>query len=212
MPLKCKYQFQVFGFHPVIEESVITDLLETGWKYMHQVTADEFGIFQGNYPAGPAGLFPSGRKSDLPFINRKDAAVCYCDLMCISAEIFNGIAKSIEGFFYVGAPVLVIKAIAEFRPFIRIPQLFTETGKSQSAAFVKRIETGKVFAFKFVPQDSYRNKEAAFCFPDVPVFGKPSSGNDAVHMHMVENFLIPCMEHLDDAGCRPEMLLISRKF
>ena len=114
MSLKCKYQFQVFVFPSVIQETIIPDLLETGREHMHQITPDKLCIFQGEYPARFAGLFSSGRKSDLLFVNRQDTAVRYGDLMCISAEIFNGIAKSMEGFFYVGAPILFIKAIAEF--------------------------------------------------------------------------------------------------
>lgn len=44
------------------------------------------------------------------------------------------------------------------------------------------------------------------------VGSKPCAGNDTVHMHMIVNFLVPGMEYLDDAGCCPEMLFISRKF
>ena len=85
-------------------------------------------------------------------------------------------------------------------------------GKSQRAVFVKGIEAGKVFAFKFVPQGSYRDKETAFRFPYFAVRCEPSSGNDAMHMHMVVDLLVPGMEYLDDARHRPEMLLIGRKF
>ena len=91
-------------------------------------------------------------------------------------------------------------------------QLLAGAGKSQRAVFVKQIKTGEVFAFKFVSQDSYRNKETAFRLPYFAVWCKPSPGNDAVHMHMVAKLLVPGMEHLDNAGHRPEMLLIGRKF
>ena len=44
------------------------------------------------------------------------------------------------------------------------------------------------------------------------VGSKPGAGNDAVHMHMVVDFLVPCMEYLDDAGCCPEMFFVSGEF
>ena len=116
MSLKCKYQFQVFGLAPVVQEAIIPNLLKTGREHMHQITPDKLCIFQSEYPARSAGVFPSGRKSDLLFIDRQNSAVRYGDFMCISAEIFNGVAKSMEGFFYVGTPVLSIKGIAEFSP------------------------------------------------------------------------------------------------
>lgn len=45
--------------------------------------------------------------------------------MSIPAQIFNSIAKAIESFFDIRAPILLIKGIPEFRPFIRIAQFFT---------------------------------------------------------------------------------------
>ena len=44
------------------------------------------------------------------------------------------------------------------------------------------------------------------------VGGKPTTGNNAVHMNMVIDFLVPGVEHLDDPGCCSEMLFICRKF
>lgn len=45
--------------------------------------------------------------------------------MGIPAQIFKRIAKTVESFFDIRAPVLLIKRIPEFRPFIRIPEFFT---------------------------------------------------------------------------------------
>lgn len=151
MPLECKDQFQFFGLAPVIQKAIVANLLETGWEHMHQVAADEFCMFQGDIPARPTRLTAPGGEDNLLFINRNNAAVGDGDLMGIPAEVFHGIAKSVEGFFDVGTPVLFIKTIAEFRPFIRIPELFTGSGKCQGAAFVKGIEACEKFPFEFIP-------------------------------------------------------------
>ena len=212
MPLKGKDQFQVFAFSTVIQKAIIPDLLETGWEHMHQITADELDVFQSDHPARFTGLFPPGRKSDLLFIGRKDTAVGNGNLVGISSEIFHRIAKSMESFFYVRAPFLSIKEIAEFRPFIGIPEIITGSGKNQAAVFVKRIEPCKKFPLEFIPEDFHPEKEAVLYLPYLMVGGKPTTGNNAVHMNMVIDFLVPGVEHLDDPGCCSEMLFICGKF
>ena len=42
-------------------------------------------------------------------------------------------------------------------------------------------------------------------------FGKSTTGNDTVHMHVVIQFLIPGMEYLDDPGSCSEILLVFGK-
>ena len=212
MPLKGKDQFQVFAFSTVIQKAIIPDLLKTGREHMHQITADELDVFQSDHPARFTGLFPPGRKSDLLFIGRKDTAVGNGNLVGISSEIFHRIAKSMESFFYVRAPFLSIKEIAEFRPFIGIPEFITGSGKNQAAVFVKRIEPCKKFPLEFIPEDFYPEKEAVLYLPYLMVGGKPTTGDNAVHMNMVIDFLVPGVEHLDDPGCCSEMLFICRKF
>ena len=117
-----------------------------------------------------------------------------------------------ESFFYVRAPFLSIKEIAEFRPFIGIPEIITGSGKNQAAVFVKRIEPCEKFPLEFIPEDFHGEKEAVFYLPYLMVGGKPSAGNNAVHMNMVIDFLVPGVENLDDPGCCSEMLFICRKF
>ena len=212
MPLKGKDQFQVFAFSTVIQKAIIPDLLETGWEHMHQITADELDVFQSDHPVRFTGLFPPGRKSDLLFIDRKDTAVRNGNLVGISSEIFHRIAKSMERFFYVRAPFLSIKEIAELRPFIGIPEMATGSGEGQAAVFVKRIEPCKKFSPEFIPEDFHREKEAVCYLPYLMGGGKPSSGNNAVHMDMVVDFLVPGVEHLDDPGCCPKILFICGKF
>ena len=212
MPLKGKDQLQVFAFPTVIQKPIIADLLETGWEHMHQVTADEFDVIQSDYPARFPGLFPSGRKSDLLFIDRKDTAVGNSDLMGISSKILNRIAKTIEGLFEIRAPFLSIKEAAELRPFIGIPKMATGSGEGQAAVFVKRIEPCKKFSPEFIPEDFHGEKEAVCYLPYLMVGGKPSSRNNTVHMDMVVDFLVPGVEHLDDPRCCPEMFFICGKF
>ena len=53
-------QPEVSGLPAVIEETVVTDLLEPGREHMHQVSAYELCVFQGNGPSWISRLFRSG--------------------------------------------------------------------------------------------------------------------------------------------------------
>ena len=75
VPLERKDQFQVSGLIAVIQEAVVTNLLEPGRQYMHQVTPDEFHIRQSDRPAWSAGSPASGRKSHLILIYGQKTAV-----------------------------------------------------------------------------------------------------------------------------------------
>lgn len=118
MSLQSKNEFQVFSFHPVVQETIITDLLETGRKHMHQVSPNEFCMSQSDLAPGLAGLFSPGRERDLLFRDGKDTSVGNGDLMGVSSKIFDRISKAVKGFFYVRTPVLFIKFIFPVLPFI----------------------------------------------------------------------------------------------
>ena len=61
--------FQFFLFHPVIDESVVPDLLETGGKHMYQETVVEIFVAKSGSPFRIT-CFPSCRESNFYFCNR----------------------------------------------------------------------------------------------------------------------------------------------
>lgn len=76
--------------------------------------------------------------------------------MCVTAKVFNGIAKSVKGFLNVRAPVFFIKAVFPFFPVIRVRKVFTGRGKRKLSRFMVRMQTGKVFPPELITQDFYR--------------------------------------------------------
>lgn len=56
--LKFKDQLQAWCFHPVVQGIIVTDILETGRKHMHQVTANEFHVGSVMVLLGCQALFP----------------------------------------------------------------------------------------------------------------------------------------------------------
>src|SRR5699024_4517366 len=111
-----KDQLQISGLHPVVEKSIIADLLETGREHMHQEAPDKRFMAEGDLPFRITGFPAAGRESNLCFRNRKDPVVGDCNPMGIPAQIFDGIAEAVKGFFDVRAPVFFIKAVFQFLP------------------------------------------------------------------------------------------------
>lgn len=105
--LNVKNNSQVPAFPAVVQKAVVTDLLEPGWQHMHHEAADEFftGYCDGFLLPGPVILC---RERNFCFRYLLDPCVCDGDPVGITAEIFNGIAISIEGFLDLGIPILLV--------------------------------------------------------------------------------------------------------
>ena len=65
--LQGKDKLQVFRFHPVVQESVITDFLEPFREHMHQKAADELRVLQCDRSPGFARLPAPCRESGVCF-------------------------------------------------------------------------------------------------------------------------------------------------
>lgn len=151
MSLNSEDQFQVFAFAPVIQESIVTDLLKTCRKYMHQISEDEFCIVQRNDPAWITRFPATCGKSHFFVINVQDPAVGNGNLMRISAKILDRVAESVESFLDIRTPVFFVKIITESRPFIGVFEFFAGRGKSQPVAFIKGIQFCQIFSFELIP-------------------------------------------------------------
>ena len=121
--------------------------------------------------------------------------------------IFNGISKAVKGFFDVRAPVLFVQLIFPFPEAVNIPQMGAGGRKNKGAAFIQVGEAGHIFPPKFIPQDFNRDNKLLGREAYLMVFCEAAAGNNAVHMHMVIQSLVPCMEDLDDPGRCPEPFL-----
>ena len=212
IPLNSEDQFQVFAFAPVIQESIVTDLLETSRKYMHQVSAYEFSIVQCNAPAWFTRFPATCGKSHFFVSDVYNPAVGNSNFMCVSAKILNSIAKSVESLFNIRTPVFVVKTVSEFRLFVGVTEFFTGRGKYHLLLFIKGIQFSEIFSLEFIPEDFDRNEKRTFTFSYLLVCSQSTARNDTVHMYMVFHLLIPCMQDLYDTGCCAEPLFIGRKF
>lgn len=213
-----KKQYSV-GTHPVLGSAISPSHVPhvTAAAFRAQVNVNVPGRLQqfGHGKVGipfletPASL---DGKNHPPFVDGQDSAVRYRDFVGVPSQIFHGVAEPVEGFLYVGTPVLLVKAVTEPGPSMRVAQPFTSGGKCQLAAFMKGVKAGKVLPLELVPEHPYRDEETAPRLPYLAVWREPPAGHDAVHVHVVEQLLVPCVEDLDDAGRRAETFLVGGQF
>ena len=169
-PCRAKMSFRFFLFHPVIQETVITDLLETGWKHMHQEPPDEFCMLQGDLTFRLAGLFAPGREGDLLFRDGKDTAVRTGDLMGVSSKGLNGISKTMKGFFDVRTPILFIKFIFPVLPFMGSWHLLQEEEKLSLLSSKSVLSRERYFPLNLSRRTYTGMKNPPACLPDLMGF------------------------------------------
>lgn len=141
--------------------------------------------------------------------DREDSAIGNRNLMGITAQIFDRIPKTIKSFLDIRTPVFCVKTVFPFFPIVRILKFLTGRRKRKLSFLVIDLQKGKIFSFELITQNLYRNEKRTFGFPDFPVSAQTAAGHDAMHMNMVIQFLVPCVEDLDDTGCCSEILPVS---
>ena len=179
---------------------------------MHQETPDKLFMAESDLPFRITGFLSARREGDFCFRDGKDPVVGDCNPVCIPSKILNCIAKSVKGLFDVRTPVLSVKTAFESFPFKGILQCFAGSGKHKLLLLMQRIQKCEIFPLELISQDSDRDEKFCGRFPDSLVRSKPASGDDAVHMDMVVQFLVPGVEHLDDPGLRSKVFVIGRQF
>lgn len=109
------------GFPPVVQKSIVADLLKTARKYMHHKTADEFSTGNSDHCL-LIGFIISGMERNFVLSNRDDSGIGNGNAVGIASEIFNGISISVEGFFDLSIPVNGIERIFECIPVVMIAE------------------------------------------------------------------------------------------
>ncbi len=110
MPLNVENDCKIPFLPAVVQKTVVADLLETGWQHMHHETADEFftGYCDRFFLPGSVILC---RERNFCFRYLLDPGVCDGNPVGITAEIFNGIAISIESLPDLYIPLLPVQPV-----------------------------------------------------------------------------------------------------
>lgn len=74
------------------------------------------------------------------------------------------------------------------------------------------MQVRKIFPLKFITQDMDWEEEPVFGTPYPAVCSQAAAGNDAMHMHMIRDLLVPGMEDLYDPGECTQIFLVPAEF
>ena len=209
VPLQAEDEFQVVFPVTVVEEAVITDLLEAGREHMHHEAPDEFQTGKGHLNGG--GIIPAvlrGKGDGIPG-DRLYPGIGDGDAVGIAPKVLNGIAEAIEGLPDVRAPGGTAKGIPEHSPGGRILQGSAGIRERELPGTVKGVQGGKELPFELCSEHPGRDKEMVSCHLKPAVFGKAAPGDDAVDVGVEVELLPPGMEYLDDAGYSAQELPVS---
>lgn len=97
---------------------------------MHQKTPDELLVFQGDILVFASFVILCG-ESDMSFPHGEDTGVGDSNAVSIASQVFDGISETVKGLLDVGAPILPVKAVAEFIPGIEAAQSLAGRGKGK---------------------------------------------------------------------------------
>ena len=179
---------------------------------MHQETVDKLLMAESDLAFWITRLLSTRGKRNLCFRNRKDPVVGDGHPVGVTPQILNGVAKAVEGFFDVRAPVFLVKAVFEPFPDAGLLQCPAGRRKDKFALLVQSVQEGEILALELIPENPDRDEKFRGSLADLPVRSKAPAGNDAMHMDMIVQFLIPGVEHLDDAGLCAKIFFIGRQF
>ena len=95
----------------VVQETIITDLLEAGREYMHHEPADEFTAGKGDLLQGRIVFVVFCHKGNRTSTNRLYPGVGDGNAVCVTPQIFNGIAETVKGLPDIRAPGGIVEPV-----------------------------------------------------------------------------------------------------
>src|SRR6185503_10796861 len=131
--------------------------------------------------------------------------------MGIAAEILQHVLGSAEGWFGVDDPMLAEERTQPGSEELGMSERCEFSGQVQLVVREGRLEAGDELATKHAPQYGKGEEEAwVGSNPAGMIAGESASGNDTVDMGMQLEFLVPGMEHAEEADLGSEMGGIAR--
>ena len=97
----------------VREEAVVADANECAGKNVEEVSADEFGCWDGHRLGATAILVVLVDERDVAILDRDDALVADGDSMGVARQVFDSVQRAPARRFDVNDPVFVVQGVEE---------------------------------------------------------------------------------------------------
>src|ERR1700740_495677 len=135
------------------------------------------------------------------------------DAVGIAAEILQDVLRSAEGWFGVDDPIFTEERTQPGGEELGMSERRELSRQVQLMALEGRLQAGDELAAKHTPQYGDGKEEARVGWNPVGVItGESAGGNDTVDMGMKLEFLVPSMEHAEEADLGAEMSGVASDF
>ena len=149
-------------------------------------------------------------EGDLFVGQRNQAMVGDGDAVGIAAEILQHVLGSAEGWFGVDDPIFAEERTQPGSEELGMGERCELSSQAQLTALEGRLQAGDELATKHAPQYGDGKEEAwVRSNPAGVIAGESAGGNDTVDMGMKLEFLVPGMEHAEEADLRAEVAGIA---
>ena len=157
------------------------------------------------------GVAPA--KGNLAVRQRDQAMVGDGDAVGIAAEILQDVLGSAEGWFGVDDPIFAEERTQPGSEELGMGERCEFSGQVQLTALEGRLQAGDELAAKHAPQYGNGKEEAwVGSNPAGVIAGESAGGNDTVDMGMKLEFLVPGMQHAEEADLGAEMGRVASHF
>ncbi len=204
-------RWQQGGAPSIGEEAEVADADEALGEQMKEEATEKLIARDGHHFLSivVGGVTPA--KGNLAVRQCDQAMVGDGDAMSIAAQILQHVLGSAEGWFGVDDPIFAEERTQPGSEELGMGERCEFSGQVQLTAFEGRLQSSHELAAKRAPQHSNGKEEAwVGSNPAGVIAGESAGGNDTVDMGMKLEFLVPGMEHAEEADLGSEMGGIAR--
>ena len=191
----------------------MADAHESSGKHVEEKAPQELLHRQGQEALLVSVRGVSPAKGDLVTHQRDETMVGDGHAVSVAAEITENVLGATEGRFAVDHPVVTEEGAEESSESLRFRQKLEIPVEAELAVVEGPFESGDKLAAENTTQHLSGEEEAIAGVDPALVIGGEAAGRDhAMDMGMMLQFLIPTMEHAEEADFSAEMAGIARHF
>jgi len=195
------------------EEAEVTDADEALGEQMKQEATEKLITGNGHHflPIVVGRVTPA--KGNLALRECDQTMVGDGDAVSIAAEILQHVLGSAEGWLGVDDPIFAEERTQPGSEELGMGERCEFSGQVQLTVFEGRLQAGDELAAEHAPQYSDGKEEARLgSNPAGVIAGESAGGNDTVDMGMKLEFLIPGVQHAEEADLGSEMGGVTSHF
>ena len=192
------------------EKAKVADTYEAPRQHVQQKAPQEFGHRQAHTPLLVVMCRIAPAKGDAAVLKQDESMVGYGHPVRVATQITQRMFSTAERAFAINHPIRTVESAQHSCEDMRLLQRGKFAMKTEFTGGVEGAQTGD----KLTPEDSAENldgqKEVAGRSHPACMVGRQTAGrHDTVNMRVVQQLLIPGMEHAEEANLGAEVARVT---